>query len=117
MNPSVIALWIRMKDKKLLDRIQVDPNVMAGQAVIRGTRLTVKFILNLMAHGASASDITEEYAGVTETDIDACLLFGERARAEEVRRLLAEGENDISGGRVRSARSFLKEFKSDRNIS
>ncbi|MDX6402836.1 MAG: hypothetical protein QOH70_291 [Blastocatellia bacterium] len=105
-----------MEDKKLLDRIQVDPKVTVAEAVIKGTSLTVKFILNLVANGASASDITQEYAGVTETDIDACLLFEKRMRAEELLRLLAEGEKDISAGRVRSARSFLKEFKSDHDI-
>lgn len=59
---------------------------------------------------SSSSDITEEQSG-------ACLLLEKRVKAEKVRRLLAEGENDISAGRVRSARSFLKEFKADRDIS
>ncbi|PSQ79412.1 MAG: hypothetical protein BRD37_00205, partial [Bacteroidetes bacterium QH_8_67_23] len=41
-----------MSDQKLLERITLDPEVMAGKPVIRGTRLTVDYVLNLMAHGA-----------------------------------------------------------------
>lgn len=64
-----------MKVKKLLERIALDPSVMTGKPVIRGTRLTVQFILGLLAHGASVEDILEEYKGLTEDDIRACLLF------------------------------------------
>ena len=46
-----------MKAKKLLERITLDPNVMTGKPVIRGTRLTVQYILGLLAHGASVKDI------------------------------------------------------------
>jgi uncharacterized protein (DUF433 family) len=45
------------KDKQLLDRIIFDPKVMVGKPVIRGTRLTVDFILNLLAHGTTEDDI------------------------------------------------------------
>ncbi len=64
-----------MKENILLERIILDPKVMTGKPVIRGTRLTVEFILNLLAHGASAQEILQEYAGLTEEDIQACLLF------------------------------------------
>ena len=40
-----------MKNKKLIERIVLNPKVMVGKPVIRGTRLTVDFILNLLAHG------------------------------------------------------------------
>ena len=42
-----------MEEKNLLERIVLNPKIMAGKPVIRGTRLTVDFILNLFAHGAS----------------------------------------------------------------
>lgn len=64
-----------MKAEKLLERITLDPNVMTGKPVIRGTRLTVQFILGLLAHGASVEEILEEYKGLTREDIKACLLF------------------------------------------
>ena len=54
-----------MNDKKLLDRIVLNPNIMVGKPVIRGTRLTVDFILNLLAHGASENDILSEYKGLS----------------------------------------------------
>ena len=52
---------------------------MVGKPVIRGTRLTVEYILNLMAHGSTISDITEEYEGLSAEGVQACLLFATRS--------------------------------------
>ena len=68
-----------MKDDQLLERIVLDPKVMVGKPVIRGTRLTVDFILNLLAHGATEKEILEEYKGLTKEDIRACFLFATKA--------------------------------------
>ncbi len=68
-----------MKDEDLLARITLDPNVMVGKPVIKGTRLTVDHILNLLAHGATTSEIIQEYRGLTEEDIQACFLFATKA--------------------------------------
>ena len=68
-----------MKDEQLLGRIVLDPKVMVGKPVIRGTRLTVDFILNLLAHGATEKEILEEYKGLTEEDIRACFRFATKA--------------------------------------
>jgi len=62
-------------ENQLLERIALNPKVMAGKPVIRGTRLTVEYILNLLAHGATVTDILEEYEGLVPEDIQACLLF------------------------------------------
>ncbi len=64
-----------MKDDTLLERIAVNPKVMVGKPVIRGTRLTVEYILNLLAHGATVEEILQEYEGLTQEDIQACILF------------------------------------------
>jgi uncharacterized protein (DUF433 family) len=64
-----------MKADPLLDRIVINPRVMVGKPIVRGTRLTVEYILNLMAHGATESEILAEYDGLTRTDLQACLLF------------------------------------------
>ena len=64
-----------MQDEQLLQRIDQSPRVMAGKPVIRGTRLTVEHIVNLLAHGASEQEILDEYDGLTPEDIQACLLF------------------------------------------
>lgn len=64
-----------MKEEGLLERIILNPKVMAGKPVIRGTRLTVDFVLNLLAHGATEQEILEEYKGLTKEDLRACFLF------------------------------------------
>ena len=68
-----------MNDEQLLDRITLNPKVMAGKPVIRGSRLTVEYILNLLAHGATGAEILEEYEGLTQEDIQACLLFATKS--------------------------------------
>ncbi|MCX7840238.1 MAG: DUF433 domain-containing protein [Anaerolineae bacterium] len=64
-----------MTDQQLLERITLNPKVMVGKPVIKGTRLTVEYILNLLAHGATPEEIIEEYQGLTRQDIQACILF------------------------------------------
>ena len=71
-----------MKDSQLLDRIVLNPKIMVGKPVIRGTRLTVDFILNLLAHGATEKEILDEYRGLTEDDIRASFLFATKALKE-----------------------------------
>jgi len=68
-----------MTDEQLLERISFDPEVMAGKPVVKGTRLTVEYIVNLMAHGADAEEILEEYQGLTRDDVRACLLFAAKS--------------------------------------
>ncbi|MFH7244683.1 MAG: DUF433 domain-containing protein [Spirulina sp.] len=68
-----------MTDNELLNRITADPRIMVGKPVIRGTRLTVEYILNLLAHGATIAEILEEYEGLAKDDILACLLFASRS--------------------------------------
>ncbi|MGB9618471.1 MAG: DUF433 domain-containing protein [Desulfomonilaceae bacterium] len=70
-----------MTDQQLLERITLDPKVMVGKPVIKGTRLTVEYILNLLAHGATVTEILEEYKGLTPEDIQACLLFATKSLA------------------------------------
>lgn len=62
-------------DAKILNRIAVDSGTMTGKPVIRGTRLTVELILNLLAHGTSISKMLGEYKWLTGEDIRACILF------------------------------------------
>jgi uncharacterized protein (DUF433 family) len=64
-----------MERIELLERIELNPAVMTGKPIIRGTRLIVQFILNLLAHGATVDDILIEYEELTKDDILACLLY------------------------------------------
>lgn len=59
----------------LSQRIVVDPEVLAGKPVIRGTRLAVEFILELLAAGQSENDLLTSYPGLTRDDILACLSY------------------------------------------
>ncbi len=64
-----------MNDDQLLKRIVIDADTMVGKPIIQGTRLTVDFILGLLAHGTQETEICREYGGITREDIQACLLF------------------------------------------
>jgi uncharacterized protein (DUF433 family) len=80
-----------MSDHNLLDRIVVNPTVMVGKPVIRGTRLTVDFVLGLLAHGATEDEILNEYQGLVREDIMVCILFATKAmEATEFLPLVAE---------------------------
>ncbi|MCH7497693.1 MAG: DUF433 domain-containing protein [Candidatus Marinimicrobia bacterium] len=68
-----------MKGETLLERITMDPKVMVGKPVIRGTRLTVQHMVGLLANGMTEGEILDEYEGLTRDDLRACLLFATRA--------------------------------------
>jgi uncharacterized protein (DUF433 family) len=56
-------------------RIQVNPKVMLGKPVIRGSRITVELILRNLADGATAADLVEAYPGISEDDIRAAIRY------------------------------------------
>jgi uncharacterized protein (DUF433 family) len=60
---------------QLSERIEVNAGVLAGKPVVRGTRLAVEFILELMAAGKSEGELIESYPGLTREDILACLAY------------------------------------------
>jgi uncharacterized protein (DUF433 family) len=68
-----------MSDEELLQRISLNPKVMVGKPVIKGTRLTVEYIVRRMARGAGVADLLAEYPGLTLEDIQACLLFASKS--------------------------------------
>jgi uncharacterized protein (DUF433 family) len=60
---------------ELSERIVVDPEILAGKPVVRGTRLAVEFILELLAAGQSENNLLNDYPGLTREDILACLSY------------------------------------------
>jgi uncharacterized protein (DUF433 family) len=68
-----------MTDIELLKRITTNPKVLVGKPVIVGTRLSVEYILKLLAHEMTPAEIMSEYPGITPEDIRACLLFASRS--------------------------------------
>jgi uncharacterized protein (DUF433 family) len=57
------------------ERVIVDPEILAGKPVIRGTRIAVEFVLELLSTGQSESEILANYPGLTREDILACLSY------------------------------------------
>ena len=57
------------------DYIVVDPAILAGKPIIRGTRLSVEFIVQLLAQGWTELDIQTNYPGITHEQITACLQY------------------------------------------
>lgn len=62
--------------QELLKRISVDPNICFGKPCIRGHRIWVSLILDMLASGTSFEDILENYPGIEREDIYACLSYG-----------------------------------------
>jgi uncharacterized protein (DUF433 family) len=60
----------------LLERISVDPNICFGKPCIRGTRIWVSLILDLLANGSTMEEVLAEYASLTLPDIRAAIAYG-----------------------------------------
>jgi uncharacterized protein (DUF433 family) len=66
-------------------RIVLDPAVLAGKPVIRGTRLSVDFVIGLMADGWTEPDILRNYPGLSHDDVAACLAYArDLLRSEKI---------------------------------
>jgi uncharacterized protein (DUF433 family) len=59
----------------LKDRIVLDPKILSGKPLIRGTRIAVEFVIDLLAGGWSVEQVLKEYDHLTMADIQACLLY------------------------------------------
>ena len=57
------------------ERIVIDPGILVGKPVVKGTRLAVEFIVDLLAQGWSEAEILRNYPGLTREDIQACLSY------------------------------------------
>jgi uncharacterized protein (DUF433 family) len=75
---------------KPFDRITVDPNIMDGKPCIRGMRIQVSLVLNLVANGMSSEEIIEAYPYIEPEDISQCLQYAAWL-AEDRIELVAEG--------------------------
>ena len=57
------------------DRITIDPNVLVGKPIIKGTRISVEFVIDLMGRGWTMEEILQEYDHLTRKDVQACLAY------------------------------------------
>ncbi len=65
------------------DRITMDPAVLVGKPVIKGSRLAVEFIVGLLAQGWSVAEVLRNYPGITREDVLACLAYAQERLKEE----------------------------------
>lgn len=65
------------------ERIIIDPHILVGKPVVKGTRLAVEFLVDLMAQGWSESEILRNYPGLEAEDIRACLAYAAATLREE----------------------------------
>jgi len=68
----------------MFDRITFDPMVMGGRACIRGMRITVALVVNLVANGMSTEDIVTEYPELEQNDIRQALQYASALANEEI---------------------------------
>ena len=71
-----------MTREELLQRISINPDTCFGKPCIRGHRIWVSLILDLLAAGASIEEILEQYPGVTREDVLACIAYGSEMSRE-----------------------------------
>lgn len=67
------------------DRIEVDPGRLGGKPVVRGTRIAVEMVVEMVADGWSGERIREDYPALTDEDIGACLHYAAAILREERR--------------------------------
>ncbi len=65
-----------MKRDELLNRISIDPRICFGKPCIRGTRIWVSLVLDLLASGMSTEEVLEEYPHLSRDDVLACVAYG-----------------------------------------
>ncbi len=66
-----------------LDRITTNPEVLVGKPIIRGMRISVELILNLLSNGMSHKDILEEYPDLEKEDIIAVIQYADKVVKEK----------------------------------
>ena len=76
---AITCLPEESRDKLLTERLRSDENIRGGKPVIKGTRISVEFILDLrLKRGWSTEEILENYPGIAREDINACLAYQQR---------------------------------------
>jgi uncharacterized protein (DUF433 family) len=65
------------------DRITINPDVLAGKPIIIGTRISVEFVVGMLAQGWTVEDVLKEYDHITREDIQACLAYAHQLLTDE----------------------------------
>ncbi len=80
----------------LLDRITKSPQVMVGKPVIRGTRITVGYVLQMVSGGMTIEEILAEYTHLTRQDVLACFIYAEQTMSRNQFLPLGKGAKSAS---------------------
>jgi len=67
-----------------MERITVNPKILGGKPIIKGTRISVEHILDLLASDVTQEEILEDYTHLTREDIHACLKYAARSMKNEI---------------------------------
>lgn len=73
-----------MNRRELLSRISIDPDICFGKPCIRGHRIWVSLVLDLLASGWTVDQVLEQYPGIEDADVLACIAYAARARYVDV---------------------------------
>ena len=68
---------------RMNDRITINPQVLGGKPIIRGTRISVEFVVGLLAADWTIEDVLDEYDHLTREDIAACLAYAHQLLMDE----------------------------------
>ena len=81
-----------MTKEQLLKHVSIDPNICFGKPCIKGHRIWVSLILDLLADGVSTPEILEDYPGLTKEDVLACIAYGAEMSRERFIELSATAQ-------------------------
>ncbi len=86
-----------MSNENLLSRIEINPNICSGKPCIKGHRIWVSLILDLLAGGETIEEILQAYPSINREDILACIAYGaEIARDSYVEIPLSENREEAT---------------------
>ena len=72
-----------MDERNLLERITYNPEIFGGKALVRGRRLAVEHVLEMLAAGSTIDTLLEHYSWLEREDIQACLLYAAKIIGRE----------------------------------
>jgi uncharacterized protein (DUF433 family) len=70
-------------EEELLERIVVNPKIMGGKPIVKGTRITVEQVLKMLAQGLTTQKILKDYPHLSKEDVAAVLLYAAKVAGEE----------------------------------
>ena len=70
-------------EDELLERIVVNPKIMGGKPIVKGTRITVEQVLKMLAQGLSVDEILKDYPHLSKDDVAAVLFYAAKVAGEE----------------------------------